>query len=117
MDSLEKCIEKLSIGGRNQFSDCFDNFLDLQLQFFCNNPNDRQRALFKHMHSDPAFKMNMIAAMKAYGYEAEGFKDPLGNMFMLRISHGEKGQFFTPDSVSLLMSAIVGIKDNINIQN
>lgn len=117
MDSLEKCIEKLSIGGRTQFADCFDNFLDLQLQFFCNNPNDRQRELFKHMHSNPDFKINMIAAMQAYGEEAEGFKDPLGDMFMHRISHGEKGQFFTPDSVSLLMSEIVGIEDGATVND
>ena len=117
MDSLEKCIEKLSIGGRTQFADCFDNFLDLQLQFFCNNPNDRQRELFKHMHSNPDFKMDMIAAMQAYGEEAEDFKDPLGDMFMRRISHGEKGQFFTPDSVSLLMSEIVGIEDGATVND
>lgn len=114
---LELMIEKLSIGGKNQFADCFNNFLDLQLQFFCNNPNDRQRDLFKHMNKNKDFKNDMIAAMQAFGAAAENFKDPLGNMFMNRISHGERGQFFTPDDISLLMAEIVGLKDNIKIKD
>ena len=114
---LESLIEKLAIGGRNQFADCFDNFLDLQLSFFCNNPNDRQKELFAHAQSNPEYKVNMVEAMQAFGDAAEDFKDPLGDMFMSRISHGENGQFFTPDSVSLLMSEIVGLKDNATVND
>lgn len=116
-NTLESKIEKLSIGGRNQFADCFDNFLDFQLSFFCNNPNDRQKELFDYSLKNPDFKAAMVEAMKAYGDEAEDFKDPLGGIFMSRISHGEKGQFFTPDSVSLLMSEIVGIKDDATVND
>ena len=31
--NLEKAIERMAIGGRNQFADCFSNFLDLALSY------------------------------------------------------------------------------------
>lgn len=117
MANLEKCIERLSIGGAGQFADCFSHFLDLQLSFFCNNPNDRQKALFAHMRGDPSFRNDMADAMRAFADEAEGFRDPLGDMFMNRISHGEKGQFFTPDDLSALMTTLTGLFDGARVND
>lgn len=106
-NALEKAIEKMSIGGRNQFSDCFANFLDLALSYFCNNMDERQMQLRKRVEEDENFKNAYKEAITALGDDAEGYHDPLGDIFMSRISHGDHGQFFTPESISLLMSEII----------
>lgn len=105
--NLEKAIEKMSIGGRNQFADCFANFLDLALSYFSNNMDERQMQLRKHVEENEDFKNAYKEAITAFGDEAEDYHDPLGDIFMSRISHGDHGQFFTPESISLLMSEII----------
>lgn len=105
--NLEKAIEKMAIGGRNQFADCFNNFLDLALSYFCNNMDERQMQLRKRVEEDENFKNAYKESITAFGDDAEDYHDPLGDIFMSRISHGDHGQFFTPESVSLLMSEII----------
>jgi hypothetical protein len=105
--NLEKAIEKMAVGGHNQFADCFANFLDLALSFFCNNMDERQMQLRKRVEEDENFKNAYKEAITAFGDEAEDYHDPLGDIFMSRISHGDHGQFFTPESISLLMSEII----------
>lgn len=55
-NALEKSIEKMKIGGRNQFSDCFANFLDLALSYFCNNMDERQMELRKYVEENEDFR-------------------------------------------------------------
>ena len=105
--NLEKAIEKMSIGGRNQFADCFSNFLDLALSYFCNNMDERQMELRKYVEQNEDFRNAYKEALQCFGDDAEGYHDPLGDIFMSRISHGDHGQFFTPESISLLMSEII----------
>lgn len=105
--NLEKAIEKMAIGGRNQFADCFSNFIDLALSYFCNNMDERQMELRKRVVEDENFKNAYKEAITAFGDEAEDYHDPIGDIFMSRISHGDHGQFFTPESISLLMSEII----------
>ena len=105
--TLEKAIERMAIGGRNQFSDCFANFIDLALSYFCNNMDERQMELRKYSDENEDFRNAYKDALKCFGDDAEGYHDPLGDIFMSRISHGDHGQFFTPESVSLLMSEII----------
>lgn len=105
--NLEKAIEKMSIGGRNQFADCFNNFLDLALSYFCNNMDEQQMELRKHVEENEDFRNAYKEALQCFGDDAEDYHDPLGDIFMSRISHGDHGQFFTPESVSLLMSEII----------
>lgn len=105
--NLEKAIEKMSIGGRNQFADCFANFLDLALSYFSNNMDERQMQLRSKVGADIAFRESYKEAITAFGNEAEDYHDPIGDIFMGRISHGDHGQFFTPESISLLMSEII----------
>lgn len=105
--TLEDAIAKMAIGGHNQFADCFNNFLDLALSYFCNNMDGRQMQLRKRVETDDGFKQAYTDALHAYGDAAEDYHDPLGDLFMARISNGEKGQFFTPESISLLMSQII----------
>lgn len=105
--NLEKAIEKMAVGGHNQFADCFANFLDIALSYFCNNMDERQMQLRKRVEEDENFKNAYKEAITAFGDEAEDYHDPIGDIFMSRISHGDHGQFFTPESVSLLMSEII----------
>jgi type I restriction-modification system DNA methylase subunit len=37
-------------------------------------------------------------------------RDVLGEIFMVRITYGEHGQFFTPDHITDMMASIVGLK-------
>lgn len=105
--NLEKAIERMAIGGRNQFADCFSNFLDLALSYFCNNMDEQQMELRKYVEQNEDFRNAYKEALQCFGDDAEGYHDPLGDIFMSRISHGDHGQFFTPESISLLMSEII----------
>lgn len=104
---LWKAIE--ATGGRTGkgFTDLFSDFLDTVLAMVCNNPTEQQRKLLNDTMTDEARKAAFLEALEAYGEAAEGYHDPLGEMFMLRISHGDHGQFFTPEHVCEFMAAIM----------
>lgn len=104
---LEAAIEKMHIGGSIQFVECFHNFLDLALSYFCNNMNERQMALRKRVEENEDFRKAYQEALEAYGDCAEDYKDPMGDMFMDKISHGQHGQFFTPEDICTLSAEIV----------
>lgn len=103
---LEAAIEKMAIGGNNDFANCFHNFLDLALSYFCNNCDERQMALRKRVEENEDFRNAYHDALEAYGDLAEDYHDPMGDMFMEKISHGQNGQFFTPESLTNLMTEI-----------
>lgn len=104
---LEAAIEKMAIGGNNNFSDCFHNFLDLALSYFCNNCDERQMELRKRVEENENFRDAYKEALEAYGDCAEDYHDPMGDMFMEKISHGQHGQFFTPEDLCELSANIV----------
>lgn len=104
---LEAAIEKMAIGGNNNFADCFHNFIDLALSYFCNNMNERQMALRKRVEENEDFRKAYQEVLEAYGDCAENYKDPMGDMFMEKISHGQHGQFFTPEDLCELSANIV----------
>jgi type I restriction-modification system DNA methylase subunit len=108
-NDFAKAVERMAIRGNNQFSECFANFLDLALSFFCNNMNERQMELRAYMDKHEDFKNAYIDALNAFGDLAENYHDPLGDLFMDRISHGQLGQFFTPECVSELMANLVDL--------
>ena len=107
---LEKAIDALDFGRGRQFYDLFDDFLSLQLSFFCNNPNEQQRKLYERMRKDEEYRKAFTVCMTAYGDAAEGYHDPLGEMFMSRISGGHNGQFFTPENICDMMARCVGVQ-------
>lgn len=106
---LETAIEKMHIGGSIQFVECFHNFLDLALSYFCNNMNERQMALRKRVEENDDFRKAYQEALEAYGDCAEDYKDPMGDMFMDKISHGQHGQFFTPEDLCTLSAELIGV--------
>ena len=80
--AFEKAIEKMAIGGRNQFAVCFSNFLDLALSYFANNMNERQMVLRKYVEQNEDFRNAYKEALKCFGDDAEDYHDPLGDIFM-----------------------------------
>lgn len=106
---LEAAIEKMHIGGSIQFVECFHNFLDLALSYFCNNMNERQMELRKRVEENEDFRKAYQEALEAYGDCAEDYKDPMGDMFMDKISHGQHGQFFTPEDLCALSAELIGV--------
>lgn len=109
--ALEQAIEKMGAGTGNSFANLFDEFLDAVLAMMCNNPSDHQRKVLASYLSDGWKKQAFLEAMKAYGEAAEGYHDPLGEMFMLRISHGQNGQFFTPENICSMMAEMMDPQD------
>lgn len=103
---FEQCVERLIVDNRYQFGECFDNFLNLFLSSFCNNPNDQQQKIWRYMCGNANFRKSYTDALDAYSEMTDDYADPLGDLFMCRVSHGEKGQFFTPSSLIELMNKI-----------
>ena len=108
-NKLETAIEKLSIDNNNDFATCFNNFIDLALSYFANNMNERQMALRKRVEENDDFRKAYQEALEAYGDCAEDYKDPMGDMFMDKISHGQHGQFFTPEDLCTLSAELIGV--------
>ena len=104
---FESAVERMAIGGNNTFAACFDNFLNLALSYFCNNMDERQMHLRKYMDKNDNFRQAYLDALLAYGDLADDYHDPVGDVFMDKVSHGQHGQFFTPESISLLMSEVI----------
>jgi hypothetical protein len=53
------------------------------------------------------FKVNqLVPLITLIGELSEGFSDPLGELFMLVISSGHNGQFFTPTPICEMISAM-----------
>lgn len=104
---LERAIEDMDMRGGRSFSDLFSDFMDAALAMMCNNPSEHQQKLLQTLFSDERKKAAFLNALTAYGEAAENYHDPLGEMFMMRISHGQNGQFFTPETVCDFMARIM----------
>lgn len=107
--SFEQAVERMNCGRGLDFASLFDEFIDLALCLQCNNPTQRQTDLFNKMRSDDNFRDAFITAYTTYAEEAEDYKDPLGEPFMMRVSHGQHGQFFTPDTICEFMAEILDV--------
>lgn len=105
--NLATAIEEMDCHRGNEFYDIFDEFLDLSLGLMCNNPNQHQIELLTKMGKNQEYKAAYLKAINAYGEAAAGYHDPFGDIFMDRISHGNNGQFFTPNELCQLTSRIL----------
>ena len=106
---LEAAIEKMHIGGSIQFVECFHNFLDLALSYFCNNMDERQMALRKRVEENEDFRKAYQEVLEAYGDCAENYKDPMGDMFMEKMGNEKLGQFFTSEDLCTLSAELIGV--------
>jgi type I restriction-modification system DNA methylase subunit len=103
---LENAIEAMGAGSGKSFADLFGDFLEMSLAMLCNNPSERQRMLLQRTLADDRKRADFISVLKAYGEAADDYHDPLGDMFMEKISHGQNGQFFTPEHICDSMARI-----------
>lgn len=108
---LENAIEAMGAGTGRSFADLFDDFLEMSLAMLCNNPSEHQRKLLQSTLSDERKRTAFLTALSAYGEAAENYHDPLGDAFMYRISHGQNGQFFTPENVCDLMARVLDLQN------
>lgn len=104
-----KAVENIGRGKGLTFADSFDRWLDVSLSMLCGNPNERQRQLWKEARKDEETWKAYAEALEAYGKAADGYHDPLGNAFMEKISHGQNGQFFTPESLCGVIASVAEI--------
>jgi len=84
------------------YVDNFDSFIDYCLFPFVANPSKELRQNFVDHYQDPTYQ----EAMLLLGEAEEDYHDCFGEVFMDRISHGAKGQFFTPEHIARLMAQI-----------
>ena len=114
MDSkkLSIAIDALNRKGNRNFANVFEDFIDLALFLLCNNPDENQIKLWNMVNENKDFKKGFEAAMLEYGKACEGFQDPLGEIYMDRISSGELGQYFTPIHITDFMAEIAGVKND-----
>lgn len=94
---------------RNSHSTVFNNFLDYALWVFnLSKTNEDDEAIMKQIGKESA--ENYARMLLAFSILADnngiGFRDVLGDLFMDYVSHGNNGQYFTPDPICEMMSQI-----------
>ena len=104
---LETAIDEMDCRRGKEFYNIFDEFLDLTLGLMCNNPNQHQIELLTKMGENEEYKAAYAKAVSAYGEAAANYHDPFGDIFMDRISHGNNGQFFTPEDLCQLNAQVM----------
>ena len=88
------------------FSDLLDHFL---IPFKYYESEEEQANALNQLAVSKGMKIR-IALLTEIGELAEGFNDPLGELYELLISNGKNGQFFTPMPVVSLMALILGVE-------
>lgn len=84
------------------FADNFESFIDYCIFPFVANPSQELRQNFVNHYQDQTY----TDALLLLGEAAEDYHDCFGEIFMDRISHGAKGQFFTPEHIAHMMAEI-----------
>ncbi len=87
----------------------FSNFLDFMMLLF--NYNQDREALKKCVAEFDINDANTVLTQMAVliGEMAEGYRDPLGEFYMLEISRHVHGQYFTPQPVCDMMATLSGV--------
>ena len=104
MKELNKLFERL-IASESSYK-VFNELLDYLLFSMCIGHHPEYE--LKNPFTDCKDEKLMLAMefYKAMGEEAEGFEDPLGEIFMEHITKGQNGQFFTPMHICKMMAAM-----------
>lgn len=88
---------------QKSFAANFESFLDSCLFIFNEQPTQEQAEKFKAAWYA---NDNFSQAIELVGEGSEDYTDMLGEIFMDNVSHGAKGQFFTPQNICELMAEI-----------
>ncbi len=101
---LVTAFERFAYG--NPLHTAFIDLLDWTLLPFkrYEDKSEQQSALESYRNHK---KVNeLVELVKMVGDLAEGFRDPLGELFMQAISNGHNGQYFSPEPICDMMAAI-----------
>lgn len=101
---FEHAIDKLGQTQGRSFSESLEDFLDCYLTQMCGNPDEHYKNKFRRILKDDVQRQAFAEAMIEYGKAAEDYRDPLGEVYMLRVSNGDFGQYFTPKHICDLMA-------------
>lgn len=95
------------------YPDAFSLFLDFALLPFNLEPTPEEKERFQKLTDED--KRTLLAMLSCFGIitdnNGEGFKDALGDLFMEHVSHGNNGQFFTPEPLCQFMSLATGVDE------
>ena len=93
------------------YPDAFSLFLDFALLPFNLEPTPEEKERFQKLTDED--KRTLLTMLSCFGIitdnNGEGFKDALGDLFMEHVSHGNNGQFFTPEPLCQFMSLATGV--------
>jgi len=100
-------------------SEIFIDFIDYSLLVAKWWESNKDFSYFEKKYKDlfPNFLTMFELMANASDNCGEGFRDALGDLFMELVSHGQNGQYFTPDHICDLMSMIScpDLKDGQNV--
>lgn len=97
------------LASKESCSTVFNNFLDYALWALnINRTKADEEAVMQQFHKENA--KNYTTMLMAFSVLAEGrgdgFHDALGDLFMEYVSHGNNGQYFSPEPMCNMMSRI-----------
>ena len=101
---------------RHSYLDVFNDFLDMVIYALANQQYEAEylQVISKYSKEEQSQFAHLFAEMiKLMDGDGSGFVDALGEFFMMNITRGHNGQFFTPTSVTDFMAAISGEKNEV----
>lgn len=111
LKKLKDIFDRLSYS-KPEFS-TFAEVLDYVLfPFRYYDDNTLFKADYEKWQSHPQAKLMMEFLTELGELNPEGFADPLGEFYMMHISHGRLGQYFTPEPITEMMS-IMSMPDEL----
>lgn len=107
MSKLLSAFEKYAYG--KSAASAFTEFLETLLIPFKIYDTKEERELHLARVTSHLNKEVFVEMASLIGELSEGFRDPLGELYMQKISHGHMGQYFTPEHVCELMAQLTSI--------
>ncbi|WP_158827679.1 N-6 DNA methylase [Mucilaginibacter lacusdianchii] len=84
----------------------FTDLLDWMLLPFKMHENAEAQSAALDTYRNHKKVNELVELVKIVGDLSEGFRDPLGELYMQAISNGHNGQYFTPELICDMMAAI-----------
>ncbi len=101
---LLKVFERFAYG--QSLHTAFTNMLDWVLLPFRRYDSQAEQQAALEIYRNHKKVNELVNLVKLVGDLSENFSDPLGELYMQAISNGHNGQYFTPEPVCDMMSAI-----------
>ncbi len=101
----------LDVSNRFDITRVFSDFLEVSIcALSCGKKEDRYLEIIKRYQSEEVNRLadSFAVLVKEMDNSGNGLKDILGGFFTEHITRGHNGQFFTPEHITDLMTALVG---------